>query len=189
MADELPPVPDDLQAIMEKLASQLPTLPNHDEALRRFEWILDALILRGQLPASFRTISRKIQAERGIKLRLATAEDKYTVENSEVDCGARIPLCGARCCGFEVTLSRQDLEEKKLGFNIDQPYTLPKDPRTKQCVHKQENGFCGVYEIRPAICRTYDCKNDIRIWLDFENRIPAPMPDILKPDPINEDES
>lgn len=187
MPDELPPVPEDLQAIMEKLASDIPKLPNHDEALRRFEWILDALIIRGQLPASFRKISRKIQAERGIKIRLSTVEDKYSVENSEVDCGARIPLCGARCCGFIVELSRQDLEERKLPFSIDEPFLLPKNPKTKQCVCKQENGFCGVYEHRPAICRTYDCKEDIRIWLDFEKRIPAPMPEQLKPDPTNED--
>jgi hypothetical protein len=31
-----------------------------------------------------------------------------------------------------------------------------------------------VYEHRPAICRTYDCRKDPRIWIDFEKRIPAP---------------
>ena len=117
MADnKLEPVPPELLAIMEKLAEQLPELPDHEEASRRFEWLLDALILRGQLPDSFRRLAKKIQADRGTKVRLATFSDKYTVESADIDCAARIPLCGARCCSMVVALSAQDLRERKLPF-------------------------------------------------------------------------
>ena len=33
---------------------------------------------------------------------------------------------------------------------------------------------CTIYERRPGLCRTYDCRGDTRIWLDFERRIPNP---------------
>ena len=181
MADELPPVSPELLAIMERLASEIPALPGSDEATRRFEWLLDALILRGQLPARFRQLSKKIQADRGIRIRLSVVDDKYTTPNSDVDCAARIPLCGARCCSFEVTLSRQDLEERKLPFDIEQPYILRRDPVTRRCVCSQGDGMCGAYEHRPAVCRTYDCKEDRRVWIDYEARIPAPLPEGIRP--------
>jgi hypothetical protein len=31
------------------------------------------------------------------------------------------------------------------------------------------------------VCRSYDCRTDKRIWIDFENRIPAPWPDDAQP--------
>jgi hypothetical protein len=37
------------------------------------------------------------------------------------------------------------------------------------CTH-MDRGACGctVYAQRPIPCRGYDCRNDRRIWLDFE---------------------
>ncbi len=35
---------------------------------------------------------------------------------------------------------------------------------------------CGVYEIRPGTCRRYDCRQDKRVWLDWEKKLPAPLP-------------
>ena len=190
MADELPPVSPELQTLMDKLAAELPTLPNNDEALQRFEWLLDALILRGQLPARFRQMSKKIQADRGIKIRLNVVDNKYEVPSSDVDCAARIPLCGARCCSFTISLSKQDIEERKLPFEIDQPYQLRRDPATRRCVCSGPDGACGAYEYRPATCRSYDCREDRRVWIDFEARIPAPLPEGIRPIAIyvNEDE-
>jgi hypothetical protein len=181
MADELPPVPSELLALMEKLAADLPELPDHEEAARRFEWLLDALILRGQLPDSFRRLAKKIQADRTPKVRLSTFTDKYTVESADIDCAARIPLCGARCCSFVVLLSTQDILERKLPFEIERPYELPRDPDTKKCACMDEKGACTVYDYRPGTCRVYDCREDKRVWIDFEARIPAPMPESLLP--------
>jgi hypothetical protein len=178
---ELPAVPTELLAVMEKLASELPTLPDNDEASRRFEWLLDALILRGQLPESFRRMAKRIQADRGIKIRLSMVDDKYTVESPDIDCASRIPLCGARCCSFEVALSKQDLLEQKLPFVIDHPYLLPRDPASKRCACMDAEGACTAYEHRPATCRTYDCREDARVWIDYEARIPAPLPESIRP--------
>lgn len=192
MADGAPePLSPELIALLEKLASDLPQLPDSDEASRRFEWLLDALILRGQVPASFRRLAKKIQADRGIKVRLSLVDDKYSVESPDIDCASRIPLCGARCCSFDVALSKQDLLERKLPFVIEQPYMLPRDPITKKCACMDERGACTVYEHRPATCRAYDCREDRRVWIDFEARIPAPLPESIRPATdvyVNEDD-
>lgn len=113
------------------------------------------------------------------KIDLDNTTDKYAVENSPVDCASRMHLCHGRCCGFDIKLSRQDLREGKLEWQIDQPYHLAKQP-TGYCVYQNnDSGFCGNYEHRPATCRRYDCREDKRVWLDFEAMIPAPMPEVL----------
>jgi hypothetical protein len=178
-----PPVPPDLVAAIERLAEDLPQLPDNAEASRRLEWLLDALILRGQLPDSFRRLASKIQADRGIKVRLSVVDDKYAVASPDIDCASRIPLCGARCCSFEVALSKQDVLERELPFVVEQPYLLPRDPVTKRCACMDDAGACTAYAHRPATCRTYDCREDRRVWLDFEARIPAPLPAALRPEP------
>jgi hypothetical protein len=181
MKDDPAPVPPELLAVLEKLASDLPQLPDNDEASRRFEWLLDALILRGQLPDSFKKLAKKIQADRGIKIRLSMVDDKYSVESPDIDCASRIALCGARCCSFDVALSKQDLLERKLPFVIERPYELPRDPVTRKCACMDDHGTCTAYEYRPATCRTYDCREDARVWIDYEARIPAPMPESVRP--------
>ena len=181
MSDDTEGVPPELIAMIEKLAADLPSLPDNDEASRRFEWLLDALIMRGSLPKSFKRLAAKIQADRGTKIRLSLVSNKYEVESPDIDCASRISLCGARCCSFEVALSPQDIAEKKIPFVIDQPYLLPRDPVTKKCACMDDAGACTVYDARPATCRTYDCREDARVWIDYEKRIPAPLPPSLRP--------
>lgn len=174
MPDELPP---DVQALLEKLVDALP--PDATEASRRFEWLLELLILRGQLPASFQRLARKAGQGGGIRLRLAVHHgDKYAMPSLDIPCAELIPLCGARCCSFEVALSRQDVEERKVPFVVDEPYLLPRDPRTKRCGCMDAEGSCTIYEARPGTCREYDCREDRRVWLDYEARVPAPMPEL-----------
>lgn len=179
---ERPPVPPDLIAVIEKLADELPDQPGAEEASRRLEWLLDALIMRGQLPASFKRLAAKIQADRGTKVRLSIADDKRSIEGPDIDCASLIPLCGARCCSFEVVLSREDVREGKVPWVIDEPYLLPRDPSTKRCACMDDERRCTVYEARPATCRSYDCRDDRRVWLDYEKRIPAPLPVAIRPD-------
>jgi hypothetical protein len=191
MADDAVHLPPELLALVDKLAADLPQLPEPDEALRRFEWLLDLLILRGQLPDRFRRLAKKVQADRGIKVRLSMVDDKYSVPSPDIDCAARIPLCGARCCSFDVALSKQDLVERKLPFVIERPYELPRDPITKRCACMDDSGACTAYDYRPATCRSYDCRQDARVWIDFEARIAAPMPESIRPDPngfVDDDE-
>ena len=94
-----------------------------------------------------------------------------------VDCASRVHLCHARCCSFVVELSRQDVEEGGLLWDIEQPYLLRREA-DGLCSHlDRKTQACGVYQNRPAGCRTYDCRTDQRVWIDFEKRIPAPMPE------------
>lgn len=173
MPDEPPPIDPDLVGELEDLAATLGARPDHADLARKLEWLIDALVLRGQLPARFTRLASKIRADRST-VRLAMFRDKYAVPSADIDCAARIPLCGARCCSFDVTLSAQDVAERKLPFVIDQPYMLPRDPETGRCTCMDAGGACTVYDARPGACRAYDCRNDPRVWIDFAARIPAP---------------
>lgn len=173
MADDPPSLSPDLVLELAGLTEALAQRPDHADLARRLEWLIDALILRGQLPPSFRRLATKIRGDRST-VRLAMFRDKYAVDSADVDCAARIPLCGARCCSFDVTLSAQDVAERVLPFEIDMPYMLPRDPVTRRCSCMDDTGACTVYAQRPGACRAYDCRNDPRVWIDFEARIPAP---------------
>lgn len=169
----LPALSPELVAELEALGASLALRSDHADLARKLEWLIDALILRGQLPPTFKKLAAKIRGDRST-VRLSMFIDKYAVTSSDIDCAARIPLCHARCCTFDVTLSAQDVAEQKLPFVIDQPYMLPRDRETKRCVCMNDEGACTVYDHRPGACRAYDCRGDERVWIDFEARIPAP---------------
>lgn len=105
---------------------------------------------------------------------LSDDTDKYTAEGADINCAERIHLCRAACCKLRFYLSKQDLQEQKVRWNVAEPY---------QVLHR-EDGYCShcspttkaceVHENRPLVCRVYDCRNDPRIWEDFEKGIPNP---------------
>jgi Fe-S-cluster containining protein len=106
--------------------------------------------------------------------------DKYAAESSEIDCAARAHLCKAACCRLDFTLSRQDLAEGVVRWDVGRPYRIRQradgwcnhcDPTTKAC---------GVHAYRPLVCRQYDCRRDTRIWEDFAGRIPNPLLAVLR---------
>ena len=165
------PLPDDLAAQLAALAEVLAARPDHADLARQFEWLIDALIMRGQIPPSYRKMLERVRGERSV-VRLATFRDKYAVESADIDCAARLHLCHAKCCTFAVTLSAQDVAERKLPFEIGEPYMLPKQPDGR-CGCMAADGRCTVYDHRPGACRAYDCRHDPRVWIDFEARIPA----------------
>src|SRR5581483_1842664 len=71
-------------------------------------------------------------------------------------------------------LSGEDLEEGKIRWDVGQPYVIAQGA-DGWCVHlDRTTKCCGSYDARPMVCRTYDCRNDTRIWLDFERRIINP---------------
>ena len=150
---------------------------------RILETLTKILAARGSLEPGHVSVLEKLAKHavlvREPQLQLSAYDDKYTLENSEVDCGARMHLCHGRCCSFNVKLSEQDLTEGKVAWRIHQPYLIAQTPQGYCVYQAQDTGFCGNYHYRPGACRTYDCKEDRRIWLDFENMIPAPMPDGL----------
>jgi hypothetical protein len=110
-------------------------------------------------------------------VQIAAAVDKYAVEPALVDCASLLPICEARCCRLGVCLSAQDLDEGVLQWNYGKPYELRKAP-DGWCTHSDpQTRGCTVYGQRPTICRSYDCRTDKRIWLDFEKKITAWAPD------------
>jgi len=43
------------------------------------------------------------------------------------------------------------------------------------CQHLERNGQrCSIHENRPVPCRGYDCRNDKRIWSDFDKMLLSP---------------
>ncbi len=101
--------------------------------------------------------------------------DKYQFQGAPpIDCEDRIPLCKAACCRLRVALSKQDLEEGVVKWDLAHPYLIARET-DGYCTHLQRgNCKCGVYEKRPVPCRGYDCRQDKRIWADFENRVVSP---------------
>jgi len=128
--------------------------------------------------------------ERGMGVAVQEFEgSKYRFEGTpEIDCDNRIPLCGAACCKLPFALSREDITEGVVSWDLGRPYMIAHGP-DHACVHlDRETRRCGVYAQRPIPCRGYDCRKDTRIWLDFDNRVVNPRindpdwPQCLKPE-------
>jgi hypothetical protein len=108
-------------------------------------------------------------------IRQEPEQDKYAFEGGvEIDCESRLPLCGAACCRLQFALSQQDVEEGIVRWDFSRPY-MNQRGKDSYCVHLERGSCrCSVYEHRPIPCRGYDCRNDKRIWVDFEQRIVNP---------------
>ena len=102
-------------------------------------------------------------------------QDKYSFDREvQIDCENRVHICQAACCRMSFALSRQDIEEGKLRWNLEKPYLIAKDGNG-YCYHLDKSSYrCTIREQRPVPCRAYDCRNDKRIWLDFEKGIINP---------------
>ena len=114
--------------------------------------------------------------ERGMAVALQEFDvSKYDFDGgAEIDCDRRIELCGAACCRLPFALAREDIEEGVLRWDLGRPYMIAQGD-DGCCVHMDRTTHrCGVYEQRPIPCRGYDCREDGRIWLDFERRIVNP---------------
>lgn len=158
------------------------------ETAQQLESLVDILVQAGTLKPGHTKMLKRIaqgaQLARAPKLELSAVEDKYTVEGDPaVDCAARLHLCQARCCSFGVVLSKQDLVEGEVAWDIDHPYRLPRlaDGYCTYIERDAPGGGCTNYQVRPATCRSYTCREDARVWIDFEAMIPAPMPELLVP--------
>ena len=144
--------------------------------------LLEELVESGQLNVeSFDQRRLRLQAREEARLKerphvqLTDPVDKYALDNlPPIDCESLIPLCKARCCKLSFPLSFQDLDERIVQWDYAKPYMI-RQKSDSYCVHNDcTSKHCTVYDHRPATCRAYDCRNDKRIWLDFEQRIPAP---------------
>lgn len=140
--------------------------------------LLDILTHHGLVKDAHKRIIRKIRDKSPASkasVRLRRVDDKYSVCGPEIDCASRLHLCNARCCALAVELSRQDLEEGRIKWEIDEPYVMKRESDGYCTYLDREDGRCVAYDRRPAMCRLFDCRADQRVWLDFEAREPAPM--------------
>jgi Fe-S-cluster containining protein len=110
------------------------------------------------------------------RVRLAEMGDKYAEGQSvDIDCASLIPLCHGRCCTFRFFLTKQDLDEGAARWDYGNPYWI-KQAADGYCTHSDpQTRACTIHAKRPHVCRQYDCRSDKRVWIDFEQRIPAPM--------------
>jgi hypothetical protein len=101
--------------------------------------------------------------------------EKYSFEGGvAIDCENRVQFCKAACCRLPFALSRQDVREGVVRWELGQPYIIEQS-QDGYCSHLDRGGRgCTIYENRPVPCRAFDCRNDRRIWLDFEAKIPNP---------------
>lgn len=143
--------------------------------------VMETLVGAGQLPLETYEKRKRLTMVRENEraggeagVMVANIPDKYALsELPQIDCASRLHLCKARCCSFTFPLSVQDLDERVVRWSYGAPYKIAQRP-DGYCVHNEPGGKCGVYTNRPGVCRTYDCRRDARVWIDFEKRIPAP---------------
>lgn len=110
-------------------------------------------------------------------------DSKYDAVVQSPPCEELIPICQGRCCQLQFALTTEDLDEGIVRWDYGRPYMIRQRASDERCVHNDpETRFCTVHAARPRICRTYHCKDDPRIWTDYEKRIPAPDPnEIVRP--------
>lgn len=147
--------------------------------------LVEILVAKEVLAEGHKRLFDKVRKDAGMyrarRVQLRTYEDKYAIEGADIDCASLLHLCRARCCSFRVTMTVQDLEEGSLRWNWAEPYLLRQGDDGYCEELDRDGGGCRAYRCRPAICRSYDCRDDDRVWKDFDRRIPAPMPDGVSP--------
>jgi hypothetical protein len=124
----------------------------------------------------------KKNSDKGVGVLLQQPEyDKYAFkEEAEIDCSGRVSLCKAACCRLPFALSKQDIREGIVHWDLGQPYLIAQE-NDGYCAHLERGSWqCSVREHRPVPCRAYDCRKDRKIWLDFEDQIINP--DVLRVD-------
>lgn len=101
--------------------------------------------------------------------------DKYTFQDgAEIDCASRVHLCHAACCRLPFALSKQDIREGIVHWDLGQPYLIAHNGNGTCCHLDCDALACTVWEHRPVPCRGFDCRQDERVWLDFESMVVNP---------------
>ena len=132
-----------------------------------------------------KSVAERLEAqlkEKGVGVMVQEPEqDKYEFQREvKIDCENRIEFCHAACCRLPFALSKQDIYEGVIRWDLGRPYVIAQG-KDGYCTHLERNTCrCTVREKRPVPCRGYDCRNDKRIWLDFDKKIVNPK--IHRPD-------
>lgn len=122
-----------------------------------------------------RLVKKFTEQGMGVVALQESEQDKYAFEQEvAIDCMSRIHICHAVCCRLVFALSKQDIEEGVIKWDLGRPYMIATDA-DGYCQHLDRATYrCTLREHRPVPCRGYDCRKDERIWLDFEKGIINP---------------
>jgi Fe-S-cluster containining protein len=142
--------------------------------------LIELLVERGTISLEELDVRKKQVAPRLLKrfesqdggvATQQSAHDKYSAPHeAQIDCDRRLALCKAACCKMVFPLSPQDIDEHVIHWQLGQPFVIAKG-EDGYCSHlDRHNMRCAVHSARPLPCRVYDCRNDRRVWLDFERR-------------------
>jgi Fe-S-cluster containining protein len=154
------------------------------EALSYCYSLAEALVAKGVLgieeleqrkDAAGKRIAEQFQQQR-IGVQMAPERDKYNLGEQEnhIDCQAHYAACRAICCKLNFALSAQDVEEGVVQWKLDQPYMI-RQGENGYCIHLDQETFqCTVHDHRPAICRLYSCRDDPKVWLDYDQGVINP---------------
>ena len=140
------------------------------------ELLLDkGLLGQDELEIMVSQVRQELENQPAPRVMLASSPDKYGANGTvSIDCASRIEICKAKCCTFNFYLTDQDLDEGVARWDYGRPYWIQKRSDA-YCVHcHPSTRRCQIHEHRPYVCRSYDCRQDERIWDDFEKMIPSP---------------
>jgi Fe-S-cluster containining protein len=135
--------------------------------------LADALMAKGLLSAEeIEIAAQAVKAEMQDSSQTAASgvllRETDPQPGEPVNCSERMHLCKAVCCRLHFTLSAEEVEGGKVKWDLGQPYRI-RHEQDGYCTHiDRETLRCNTYEHRPAVCRSYSCRHDTRIWKDFE---------------------
>jgi Fe-S-cluster containining protein len=132
------------------------------------------IAVAGALEATLASV-HAADARSRTRVSLDLGASKYETPSPDIPCAELLPLCKARCCTLSFALSTEDLDEGVIRWDYGQPYLIRQRASDGYCVHNDpDSQACTVHQFRPRVCRSYDCRADPRVWVDFAQRIPAP---------------
>ena len=118
---------------------------------------------------------RREYLERGMAVAMQEfGVSKYEFKGgAEIDCEDRLHLCKAACCRLPFALSKQDVQEGIVKWDLGQPYLNARTSRATAPIWSVARAAAPSIIIAPfrAGARLPEGQ---RIWLDFEKRVVNP---------------
>ena len=166
------------QAVFQKSFTRLSLV---EEVVRE---MVDVLVERGVVAGelaeardALEEVARRPEDEKDVRSSLRWPAIAVRVDPPEetqldpVDCAARMDVCQAVCCRLKFALSQEEIERGHVKWDIGHPYVIRQDS-SGYCSHNDcASRSCTIYEDRPRLCREYSCRNDKRIWTDFDGMV------------------
>ncbi|MFO0748273.1 MAG: YkgJ family cysteine cluster protein [Myxococcota bacterium] len=92
-------------------------------------------------------------------------------EPTDLDCASHHATCGAACCSsFNVFLTPEEASSGRYVWDFTTPYRLLVDGDGTCVYFDRERLGCSIWHDRPTSCRTFDCRDDGRVWDDYPAR-------------------